>query len=675
MAKFTIKQPSGQSVVVEAPSQEAALDQVLNASGPDVSAFGSFGRGAAGTIPLGEQAYAGIAGLAEHKPYTQERQEFNQLTAADKEQNPGARLAGQAAGVVAPIALTAGVAAPETLLGAAGQGALFGGAYGAGNAVDTLAGGGSGVDAAKDLALGAGTGAIGGVAGHELGSLLGGLGRKAAVSAVRVGDATEPLGTKAATEIAEHAPLSAEDLVAIGKGEKPSPASPLGSSVASLPIKPQMPETIQAKQGFFPSAEELKAEILAGNLGGSPRQLRALPGKDPIATLNHMSDVIKANSTPDNPLIGMTDRYSERLNKFVKLHDSVGAKIGQEFEKVNAAPLPIQPIQEGLINSAKFLNPSDQAQLQSVVEQVGKYAKLDGTPDAISFKRLQQLKSDLGGPAFEGKGNDVLKGAYHTIDSVQDSALQSLGPAFNKPEFTKLKEAYQMTSRAIPMLRMATTRSLAKGYSAFGAPLAALVTGHPIAALGAALKEPLERAAGAVAFGAPAEVGETLAKVPSVLGSQAAKSVPSLATKASTDLNLQHPAMAPWRQVFAQNASKAKDPGEIAKANAVTDFTLSQRDPAYAKAKQTASESPETGPEPQKMAEGGLVSNEPEAMGNLEGLQRTANEIAKPTVPMEPTTPVRTAAPKDGMHQSFNSQFEDQLKAYLLKSKGEDDAQ
>src|SRR5690242_5561559 len=76
MPQFTIQSPSGQPVTVEAPSQYEALGQVLGTAGPDVSELGSFGRGFTSMLPLGKQAYAGIAGLAENKPYTQERGEL-----------------------------------------------------------------------------------------------------------------------------------------------------------------------------------------------------------------------------------------------------------------------------------------------------------------------------------------------------------------------------------------------------------------------------------------------------------------------------------------------------------------------------------------------------------------------------------------------------------------------
>ncbi len=601
MPKFTITPPAGAPVTVEAPSREAALDQVLDAQGPNVSALGSFGRGATGMIPLGNQAYASIAGLAEHKPYEQERQELNQEIAADKETNPGSRLVGQAAGLAAPIIATGGLAAPETLGGAALQGAGFGGLYGAGNAIDTLSRGGSGAQAAGDVAMGAGFGAAGGAAGHGIGQLLGGLGRKAAVTASKLGgeEGAIPVAAQVGEQAAEAAPKAAE---------------------AATPIASEAPAAVQGKQGFFPSPEELRAEILAGNLGGSPRQLRAMPGKDIVQSLNHMGDIIKANSTSDNPLIGMTDRYSDRLRKFVALNQKSGKTIGNFIENAGAPPMPTADLASQIQNSAKFLNPSDQAQLQSVIGELDKYSALDKTPGAISFKRLQQLKGDLGDTAFHGQGNPVLQGAYHVISDAQENEIEKLGPAINKPEFMRAKEAYQMTSRAIPMLRMATARSLAKGYSAFGAPLAALVTGHPVAALGTLLKEPLQRAAGAAAFGAP-EIGETLGAVPSAVGAQAAKAAP--VAKAVTDIPLNHPSMAPWRKFFIPDPNNPQkmadggvvqpqeplDPAEIEKHNTVADFTLSQRDPAYAKAKQEALDNPQAEAEPKQMADGGVVTS------------------------------------------------------------------
>lgn len=173
MDNFTVTTPSGKTVQVQAASERDAMLHAMGSEPSDVSTMGSFGRGALSMLPLGNQAYAGVASLAQNEPYTQERKELTQEQVQDKEQNPGATLAGKATGLIAPIVATSGLAAPETLLGAAAQGAGVGGLFGAGNAIDTLAGGGSGTKAAGDVALGAGFGAAGGAAGHALQGLLG----------------------------------------------------------------------------------------------------------------------------------------------------------------------------------------------------------------------------------------------------------------------------------------------------------------------------------------------------------------------------------------------------------------------------------------------------------------------------------------------------------------------
>ncbi len=78
-----------------------------------------------------------------------------------------------------------------------------------------------------------------------------------------------------------------------------------------------------------------------------------------------------------------------------------------------------------------------------------------------------------------------------------------------------------------------------------------------------------------------------------------------------TSINVNHPALAPWKATFDKNAATAKDTGEIQKSQAITDFVLSQRDPAYAAAKQKMSDNPtESNQEPTKMAEGGVVQTQ-----------------------------------------------------------------
>lgn len=569
------------------------------------SVLGAAGRGAAGMIPLGEQAVAGATSLATHKTYAEERQALRDRIKQDIDTQPEARLAGQVAGVVAPIVATAGMAAPETLLGAAGQGALFGGAFGAGNAIDTMASGGSGMQAAGDVALGAATGAAGGAAGYGAGKLLG----------------------KAASTI-------------------------------------------------LPSPDEVKAHAIAGVVGGTPRQFRALPGKDPLKTINEMGDVLKGATVGGKPLVEAFEQYPDRLRKFIALQEQSGKVIGDTIESAGVEPIGVQPIVDSLNGSMKIASPPEQAHMASVIDHLKTYANADGK---IPFQSLQKLKSTIGDQAFHGQGNPVLQNAYHVISDVQDAELEKASSIINKPGFDQAKKQYQAMSRFLPMLKMAVTKEVA-GKSNLVVPGAALVTGHPIVAGGALLKPRLEQMMSGTMFKAagsiPAGVGESMSKLPMVAGSIAATSqIP-----APTDLHLKHPSMAPWKPTFDKNAANAKDPGEVAKSHAVTDFTLSQRDPAYAKAKQEAVDNPQKEEEtPTKMAEGGLIAEIKDAFTNtepikgmgstLEGLHNVMAGNTKPEPKPEPEAV--QVYPKNEFHRSMNPQLEEQLKAYLMGAKKE----
>lgn len=513
----------------------------------DSSMLGAAGRGAAGMIPLGEQAIAGASTLGSHKTYAEERQALRDQIQKDIDQQPEARLAGQVAGVAAPIIATAGLAAPESLAGAAAQGALVGGAYGAGNAVDTLASGGSGTQAAGDVALGAGVGALGGAAGE---GLSGALGKLAGFTA--------------------------------------------------------------------PSAEEFTAGNTARVLRGTTRQVRNLPGKNPVTTLNALGDTMRDATVNGQPLVNALDRTPDMLQKFIDLQKQAGETIGNTIKAAKVEPMDVNDLISKIKPTRSFMSPDDTAHLNGVIDSVKQYADEQGK---LPFDRLQQLKTDIGDQAFQGQGNDVLKGVYHTINDVQDAELDKLGAQIQKPEFDLAKKHYQLTSRAIPMLKMGVGKELTNKAS-LTVPGAALVTGHPIAAGLAFAKPRLEQIANGLAF----KAGNTLPGIAANVANKAATTGGALTaaaqTSSPTDLHLNHPAMAPWRKLFITDPAAPKQmadggmveqqepltPGEIEKHNTVTDFTLSQRDPAYAEAKQKAADNPQAENEPQKMAQGGMVT-------------------------------------------------------------------
>lgn len=577
---------------------------------PSTSALGAAGRGAVGMIPLGEQAYAGIESLVDNAPYIEKRKELEKDIESDKANYPAARLAGQAAGVIAPALLTGGASLPG---GVVTEGAAMGAGFGAGKAIDTLASGGSGAQAAGDVALGTLTGAAGGAAGKALGNV-------------------------------------------VSKTAKP----------------------------FVNSQDEILAEATAGILGGNTRQIRNLPGKNPVETLIKMGGDMSKYTVNGEPLVAITDQMPARLNKFLNLEEQSGKTIGDIIKSANVKPLSTAPIGEEMQAALKFATPDDQAQMKAVLEQVQKYANPDGT---ISFDRLHQLKREIGNRAFEGEGNAALKAAYNVVSDVQERELEKVSSAVNMDAFDQAKNAYWLTSRAVPMLRLAVSKEIG-GKTNLIVPGAALLAGHPLVAAGALAKNRLaQMGSGAVFKGVqalPENVGEVAANLPGKIGGQVGgaqvqqnmgetKPVPGSKTSPiahenePNKLNLDHPAMAQWKGIFEQNASTAKDPGEVEKAHAVTDFVLSQRDPAYAAAKKKMKDESQApaapvapaAPAPIKMAEGGMIpdKNDPNAMGNLRGLQELANKITKK----------KPAEPKQ--KEPFNLDFSDKLRAFLEERK------
>lgn len=598
---------------------DLSLGPVLSGKLPEdtTSGLGAAFRGAVGMIPLGEQAYAGIESVVDKTPYLEERKELEKDIKSDIAFHPGARLTGQAAGVVAPALLTGGASLPATAGGVVAEGAALGTGFGVGRAIDTLASGGSGAQAAGDVALGTLTGAAGGAAGKALGNV-------------------------------------------ISKVAKP----------------------------FVNSQDEILAEATAGILGGTTRQIRNLPGKNPVETLTRMGNDMSKYTIGGQPLVAVTDQMPARLNKFLALEERSGKTIGDFIKNAKVQPLTTQPITEEMQAALKFATPDDQAQMNAVIAEVKKFANPD---DTISFERLHQLKREIGNRAFEGEGNPALKAAYNVVSDLQERELEKVSSAVNMATFDEAKNAYWLTSRAIPMLRLAVSKELGTKPGLL-VPGVALATGHPLAAVGALAKNRLSQmGSGAIFKGVralPEGAGEIAATIPGKVGAQVgaaqnmgenvilpagAEAKPNI--KEPNKLNLEHPAMAPWKETFAKNTTTAKNQSEVEKSHAVTDFVLSQRDPAYAAAKQKMADEPveetkeplKVNEEPLKMNEGGTVPD-PNELGNLRGLQEIANKLAKPVTPPAPVA----VAPKT--EEPFNSDFADKLRAFLLEAKEKEDA-
>lgn len=629
----------------------------------ETSALGAAGRGAAGMIPLGTQALAGTSAALEGKPYLQERQEIEKEIQADIASHPIARVAGQAAGIAAPALLTAGSSVPETALGAIGQGAAIGAGFGAGNALDTLASGGSGAKAVGDVALGAGLGAAGGAVGQKLTGLAG----------------------KAVPGVEEFAARKASQAVGLGADELGNMSQQEVIDTGKMLVDKGIVSQGASTQEMFDRAKALHESYgdTIGQIGAQAKELGLTTDTKPL--LDALDSKYQAASALANP-----DERKAAL-----------------FYKRGMADIMTMARQ----NAPEFVG---QTTLPEAAESI---------PDQITFDQLQRLKKSYGTSAFENGAvkNPAAADVYGQLSAGQKTIVNNVASDPNLP--AQLKDAMNGYSKLYPIVdglqdvlgreRAGTVQPRAFGMMgklAASMPgqsnpainaltsLGLMGAGHPLWGIGAftaTLNNP--RVMSTAAQGIANAIPGTAATLP-VAGAQlAAGSVhqnmgetkpinsqgagtPSQANT-STTINVDHPALAPWKSIFQKNAANAKDTSEVQKANAVTDFILSQRDPAYAAAKQKMSENPtQTSPtNVPNMAQGGVIPetngiDEPiPAMGST--LQGFANQLKSPTheapsVPME-DLPVN---PRQKFHQPFNTDMADKLKAYL-EGKEKDDAE
>lgn len=618
-----------------------------NEAADETTALGAAGRGAVGMIPMGEQAYSAVSGAMDKKPYTEARQDLAKEIEADKANHGVARVAGQAAGVIAPALLTGGASAPESLAGAAGEGAMVGAGFGAGNAVDTLASGGSGAKAAGDVALGAGLGAAGGAIGNKVGGLL----------------------NKSVPSIENYAAKKAASAVGLESKE-------LGNMTQD--------------------------ELLA-----TGKRLMDQGIIKPGASTQEMFDTAK----------GIHEGYGEKIGEIGNQADELGLKM-------DPAPLVknLQLLQE---DAQKLMNPDERkaalwykrgaADLQAMANH--NHAE-NGSFD-VTFDQLQRLKKSYGNSAFENGAvkNSAAADVYGELRQGLDSIVMSAKDNPKLPE--DLKAAMSGYSELNPVVkglqdvlgRERAGNMPAKGFGMMGklvgqlpgqqnpiinglTSLGLMGAGHPMWALGAAtasLQNPRTMAnAASKLAGAIPGVAEKLPMAGSQIAASTAQ--PDVAPKQTpTTLNMDHPAMAPWKPMFEKNAANAQDEGEKNKSHAVTDFILSQRDPSYAEAKQKVADESEghqntsTNTGKLGMSEGGMVpgrdtedhiqNGNPAFGSTLEGLaqqlKNPTHEIAARPVPTEDTLPTRST---QKFNQPFNTDMEDKLRAFFA-DKEKDDAQ
>lgn len=558
----------------------------------DTTALGAAGRGAASMLPLGEQAYSAIAGMAENKPYTQERQELEKEVQADQANHPVARKVGQAAGLVAPAVATGGSSVPESLLGAAGQGAAIGAGFGAGNAIDTLSTGGSGAKAAGELALGAGLGAAGGAAGHGLGAL--------------AKEAIPGLETFAGRKAMQGVGMGSDELSHMSEPE----LIDTGKMLIDKGIVKQGAST-QEMANTANSIHEGYGDTI-GKIGNKATNLGLTTDTKPLlSTLGEKFNAADALANPDERKAAIF--YKRGMADILTM---ARQNLPESLADVQGAPVPnditfdqIQRLKKSYGNSA-FENGAVKNQAAADV-----YGVLGSAQKAIIDKASTN-------PELSGELRDAMTGyskLYPVVNGLQDVLGRERAgnmPAKGLGMMGKL--VGQMPGQSNPAVNALTTLGL-------------IGAGHPLWALGAAtatLQNP--RAMSTMAQGMANAIPEAASKL-TTAGAQIAttpmhqnmgetKPVGTPAPEAAklpapTSLNVNHPALAPWKPMFQKNAASATNDGEVQKSQAMTDFVLSQRDPSYAAAKQKMADNPSAAPvpnQPTSMASGGVVQKEKE---------------------------------------------------------------
>lgn len=612
----------------------------------ETTALGAAGRGAVGMIPLGNQAYSAIAGAAENKPYVQERQELEKEIQADIASHEPSRIAGQAAGIAAPALITGGSTAPESLLGAAGQGAAIGAGFGAGNAIDTLANGGSGEKAAGDVALGAGLGAAGGAAGQKLAGLVG----------------------KAAPALEEFAAKKAAQGVGMGSDE-------LGN---------------MSQQELLDTGKMLMDKSIVR----------------PGASTQEMFDTAKARFDVAGDTIGKLGTQANELGLSTDTKPMLDA-LGAKYQAAEALNNPDER------KAAIFYKRG----IADILAMASQNPTTEGeVPTQITFDQIQRLKKSYGNSAFENGAvkNPAAADVYGQLSAGQKAIVASAKDNPNLPG--QLKDAMTDYSKLYPVVdglkdvlgRERAGNMPAKGFGMMGklvgqlpgqktpainalTSLGLLGAGHPLWAVGAAtatLQNP--RAMSSMAQGMANAIPEVAGSLPAAGAQMAASPVHQnmgetkpvhsadsglkiAGNSSPTAINIDHPALAPWKPMFQKNAASATNAGEAQKSQAVTDFILSQRDPAYAKAKQRMADEPIQKPEeaPSGMSKGGVVAEgqKPEKvlpkknMGYNDGRDQTVTKGSK-------SDDMRKLGQKP-----FNTDMADKLQEFLRKAKERDDAQ
>lgn len=404
------------------------------------STWESGARGALRNFPLGQQAAAAIAPInpfSEKKTYGEEMPYLTEKAEQAKEQNKKSYYAGAAAGTVAPMLLP-GVGEALEAAPVLGNAAL-----GAANGISDSDVVRDPVAAAKNAAIGGG---IGGATAYGLGKVFGG-----AKAAPAVENAAEDVAPEVAAKVAPEVAESAVPEVAA-----PRPSGPSKLNGIAVPDNKVAPD-------FVPSAERVYASNLAQGMGGTPRQLIKVLGKqDPVEALGKIGAWMETAGPEGQSLHGLLDRPGELLGKITDLHESSGKTIGGIIDKMGTgAGFDRAGLEVELLDYAqKTADPQTEARIMKLIstsENLGKKGVSD-------FDALQQIKGMAGKQIAKDPEMSEVYG--HLADKMSE-LVDRYGQAIKQPgvaqDYAKAKVDFHNTSRLLPMLRYAEAKDLVGG--------------------------------------------------------------------------------------------------------------------------------------------------------------------------------------------------------------------
>lgn len=260
-----------------------------------------------------------------------------------------------------------------------------------------------------------------------------------------------------------------------------TPAPQVAKSVSGIPVPDH-----KIASDFVPSAERIYASNMAQGLGGTPRQLMKIFGKeDPIKSMNELGNWMDTAGKGGTSLHGLMDRPGELLGKTEDIQHSSGKVIGDIIKQINDSSNQMGPLMKvtgspAETNSAAWMISQGRRDLVknllSVAEEtidpqsearIMKTIKLLNGLDQkgkFDFAAIQKVKELVGKEVARDPG---MARAYGEIAEYMKGVIDAYGndvadPAL-KAAYSKAKIDFHNSSKVLPMLRYAEARELVGG--------------------------------------------------------------------------------------------------------------------------------------------------------------------------------------------------------------------